>query len=300
MARTDDRFRVAYNALLDLCAGLGSDGALPSENALAAQIGVSRTVVRAGLRRLDDARIIRWDGRAKTLLRPPGPADRLIPADDRPDALDLEDRFFDWVVRFDVPVGATLNVARLARDFGAAPQMVQEFLAGLARFGLVERRPRGGWRMLGFTPDFAVELSEFRTVLELNAIERLIETPPSHPIWAELASLRADHQDLKARVATDYDQFPRLDERFHDALNSVVANRFVVESQKAIKLIFHYHYQWDKTDEPTRNAAAIDEHLALIDALLVRDPERARSAARRHLATARATLLSSMRDHRLG
>ena len=115
-----------------------------------------------------------------------------------------------------------------------------------------------------------------------------------------LAQLRRDHLSLKDAIDTDFHEFSKLDERFHLAINSVVKNRFIAEFQKVISLIFHYHYMWDKTEEKVRNAAAIDEHIAIIDALEARDAEAAQAAALRHLRTSRTTLLSSLRHHHLG
>ncbi|QDL91651.1 GntR family transcriptional regulator [Paroceanicella profunda] len=299
MARTDIRFREAFNALLDICSGLEGGASLPSENTLAQGMGVSRTVVRAGLQRLSDESIILWDGRAKTLLRRPDAADWLELRDEAPDTDALETRFLEWVLRFDVPAGTTLNVAQLSREFSVAPRTLQEFLAGLSRFGLVERRQRGGWRLLGFTADFAVELSEFRTVLELNAVRQLVALPPGHEIWPRLEALRARHLALAARVETHFHDFSKLDEAFHTTVTGVVKNRFVAEFQKVISLIFHYHYTWDKTEEKARNAAAIAEHLTWIEAMLARDAPASKAAALRHLRTSKTTLLSSMHSHRL-
>jgi DNA-binding GntR family transcriptional regulator len=59
-------------------------------------------------------------------------------------------------------------------------------------------------------------------------------------------------------------------------------------------LIFHYHYQWNKADERERNAVAITEHLDYMKALQTRDPKRIEAACRKHLASARETLLRSI------
>jgi DNA-binding GntR family transcriptional regulator len=299
MARTDGRFREAYNALLDICGELGPDQVLPAESTLAQRIGVSRTVVRSGLQRLSDAGIIRWRGRDKSLLRTPTTGDRLSLHPQAPDAEALESQFLDWVLRFDVPAGTPLNVAQLSRKFGVPPHTLQEFLASLSRSGLVERRPRGGWRLLGFTAEYALELSEFRSVLELNALRHVVAQPDDHPIWARLEALRAAHCDLLTRLETDFHDFSKLDERFHAAVNGLVRNRFVAEFQKIVALIFHYHYMWDKTEEKQRNGVAIGEHLAIIDALLARDLAAAEAAALRHLASSKTTLLSSLRGNNL-
>lgn len=299
MARTDARFRSAYNQTLDLIAELPIGAALPSELRLAEGLKVSRTVVRAVLKRLAESGIIGLDGRAKPLLRPTRPDDRLPEREDYITLRELEGRFLDWVLRFDVPADTPLNVAQLAKQFSVPPHMLQEFLAGLSHFGLVERRPRGGWRLLGFTADYAVELSEFRTLLEVNAARTVTRLPETHPIWAALDALDREHLQLLERIETDFRDFSRLDERFHGAVNAVVKNRFVEDFQKVISLIFHYHYQWDKQLERDRNEAAIKEHRWIIAAMKSRDPAAAEAAVRVHLATSKETLLASLRVNRL-
>ena len=71
-------------------------------------------------------------------------------------------------------------------------------------------------------------------------------------------------------------------------------NRFIADFHDIISLIFHYHYQWRKADEKERNAAAIREHLAYIEALTTRNEDRIETACRRHLKSARNTLLASI------
>lgn len=299
MARSDTRFRAAYNRLLDHCATLPLGADLPAESALADLAGVSRTVIRRCLARLKAGGLIAWDGRDKRLLSLPRDSDRFAhpPAPATP--ADLEHQFLDWVLRFDVPANTPLSVAELARTFAVPPHELKEFLAGLSRFGLVARRPKGGWMLLGFTRDFAVELSDFRKVLELNAIRQVVKAPADHPVWQKLADLRADHLAMRASLDRDFHAFSTLDKTFHQTVNSVVHNRFVAEFQKVISLIFHYHYLWDKSDEKRRNLAAIDEHLAIIDALESRDRDAALRAAGQHLRTAKSALLSSLRAHDL-
>ncbi len=299
MARTDARFRSAFNELLDTLAELPVAAALPSEVQLSQRLKVSRTVVRAALKALDGAGIIHLDGREKMMLRHPLAEDRLTLREDYISRDALEARFLDWVLRFDVPAETPLNVAQLAKQFNVPPHLLQEFLASLGQFGLVERRPRGGWRLLGFTADYAVELSDFRSVLEVNAVRAVVCQPDDHPVWPALAAIRRDHLSLLDRIDRDFHDFSPLDGQFHSIINSVVNNRFVTEFQKVISLIFHYHYQWDKTMERHRNEAAIKEHLRIIDALCARDGATAEAAALSHLATSKETLLSSMRGHHL-
>lgn len=299
MARTDTRFRQAHNAVLDMLTALPQGGGLSSDVQLAKQLGVSRTVVRAVVQKLNADGILQVAGRDKRVLRVPGKRDRLPLPEEHIGRAELEARFLDWVLRFDVPAGTGLNVTQLARQFNVPTHQLQEFLASLGQSGLIERRARGGWRLLGFTPDYAVELSEFRLVLEVNAVRTFAALPDHHAAWADLAHIRDRHLDLLERIDSDFHDFSPLDGQFHALINSVVRNRFVAEFQKVISLIFHYHYQWDKTMERFRNEAAIREHLTIITALQDRNGDAAEAASRSHLATSKETLLSSMRGHQL-
>lgn len=299
MARTDERFREAYNSLLDYCITLTKGDQLPAELVLADQLNVSRTIVRSALERLDMEGVIRWQGRDKKLLRTPLAEDRLDVQTEPLTPEELERAFLDWILRFDVPPGTALNVTEMARKFGVPLHSLQEFLASLSRFGLVRRRQRDGWELVGFTRDYAIELSDFRMVLELNAVSHLLTLPDDHHIWHELDALKAEHRILADEINNRYHDFSLLDERFHAAIGSVVRNRFVSEFQKVITLVFHYHYQWDKKDERERNFAAIYEHIALIEALKNRNEAEAMAAAREHLHTSKQTLLSSLRSHAL-
>jgi DNA-binding GntR family transcriptional regulator len=300
MARTNTRFRAAYNQTLNHLAHLTPGDALPSELKLAEEMKVSRTVVRAVLKRLADSGVIRLDGRHKQLVRTTNEADRLPEHDEYISLRELEERFLDWVLRFDVPAETALNVAQLAKQFSVPPHLLQEFLASLGHFGLVERRPRGGWRLLGFTSDYAIELSEFRALLEVNAARAVCALPDTHPVWKAIDDLDRQHVHLLNRIDTDFRDFSQLDERFHTTINAVVKNRFVSDFQRVISLIFHYHYQWDKQLERDRNKAAIAEHRRIIAAMLSRDAEAAQAAMQAHLATSKETLLASLRVNQLG
>ena len=234
MARSDTRYREAYNRILTYCETLPPKAPIPSETRLAEIAGVSRTVIRRCLTRLEELGLISWQGRDKHLLRQPRAEDRIAVPEAAADPSDLEQRFLDWVLRFDVPANTPLSVAELSRTFEVPQYDLKEFLAGLSRFGLVSRRPQGGWMLLGFTKDFAIELSDFRSVLEQNAVSQVVEAPVDHPVWAGLAQLRADHLALKQAIDRDFHEFSKLDERFHQTINSVVRNRFIAEFQKEL------------------------------------------------------------------
>lgn len=296
MARTNDRYKAAYNQLLDQVASGTVGDELESETNLAVQLGVSRTIVRSILERMTKVRMISWRGRRKKILRAVQPSDR-FPKDELESAAErLESKFLEWILRTDVAPDTRLNISMLSRQFEATPHAVQEFLIGFSRFGIVERLSTGGWILRGFTAHYAIELSEFREMIELASVRKLIALEPDHPIWAQLQDLERDHLELLESVNTRYKDFSLLDDRLHTTINSAQDNRFAREFQALISMIFHYHYQWNKRLEKQRNTVAIGEHLAYIAALQTRDWKLASAAALSHLATARQTLLASISE----
>ncbi|WP_404402074.1 FCD domain-containing protein [Pelagibacterium halotolerans] len=294
MARSNDRFKAAFNQLVDALGREKVGYELPSETILARELGVSRTIVRAILERLSKTRIISWRGRRKRLQRLPREEDRFSEREIENLTERLEGKFFEWILRTDVAPDTRLNVSLLARQFETTPHALQDFLTHFSRFGIIERRPSGGWILRGFTPEYAIELSEFREMIELESVRRLIEMPGDHPVWAQLDTIEQDHWALVDAIDTRYRDFSALDDRLHTTINSVQSNRFAREFQSLISMIFHYHYQWNKRSEKQRNAVAIGEHLNYIDALRTRDWIKAQRAASSHLATARKTLLASI------
>ena len=168
------------------------------------------------------------------------------------------------------------------------------FSIRFSRFGLVEKKSNSGWLFKGFTEDFALELFEIRMMFELRSARLFAELPGESPQWARLETLKRQHVDLLDNIDRRYHDFSSLDNRFHRLINEGSPNRFIDDFYDIITFIFHYHYQWNKVDEKERNKTAILEHLHYIEALQSRNRRRIESACRKHLRSARNTLLRSL------
>lgn len=293
--KTDAVFKRASNRAVEWLATLDLDADTGSEPAWARRLGVSRTTVRAIHRRFVAIGVLALAEKRRRLRRHPTAADRFPEAETRPVREIVEKRFMQWMLEGDRRPGQQINGLELAREFGVSASAIRDYLNVFARFGLVVRRPSGSWTFKGFTADFAEELFEIRAMFELRAARRFVALPIEHSAWRMLLAIRDEHVGLRAEGATRFAEFSELDERFHRFINDVSRNRFIVGFYDVISLIFHYHYQWNKRDERERNIMAIDEHLAFIDALLSRDVGLATAMCRRHLSTARATLLAAIR-----
>ena len=296
--KTDTVFKRAFNDALDLVSRLPEGGQLPSETALGAQLGVSRTTVRKVIASLNEGGIVTGGGRHRNVGATGDAVRRFPTAETVPMAAQVEERFMEWMLRDNARPGTAINELELARRFGVATTGIREFLNRFQRFGLIERRPNAGWVFKGFTTSFSLELFEIREMFELRSARALAAMPDASPHWTQLDALRCEHLQLLDEIDARYHDFSDLDSRFHRLISSAAPNRFIDSFHDIITVIFHYHYQWNKQDERQRNEVAIREHLTYIDALVSRNAGMVELACRAHLASARDTLLRSTASKR--
>ena len=293
--KADTVFKRSYNDALDLFSKVPPGQCLPSEASLCLALDVSRTTVRKVLRALAEANLISDPATKRCLPIAAGSSIRFQDSETIPRSKRFEQEVMTYLLRDNARPGTLINELDLARRFGVATTMVREFLNRFQRVGLIDRRPNGRWVFKGFTARFAIELFEIREMFELRSARLAVALPADDAFWSNLIDLKDRHLSLMARIDKDYAQFPDLDSAFHQLINAAHPNRFIEGFFDIITLIFHYHYQWNKADERKRNAVAIAEHIAYIDALLSRDPDRVEAACKTHLASARHTLLRATR-----
>jgi len=290
--KSDTVFKRAFNDALQLIAKIGEGQPLPSENMLKRQLQVSRTTVRKVLSTLAEQGMLSGGGRHRVVLSAdttmPFPQAETVSLSDQ-----IERRFMEWMLKDNARPGTAINELDLARRFGMATTGIREFLNRFQRFGLIEKRPNAGWIFKGFTTRFALELFEIREMFEMRSARSFSALPDHSPLWSSLELLREEHLRLLDNIDVRYHDFSELDSRFHRLVNSAAPNRFIDSFYDIITVIFHYHYQWNKHDERQRNAIAIKEHLAYIDALLSRKSAAVRLACKAHLMSAKETLIRS-------
>ncbi len=292
--KPDTVYKRALNATLNLL-GTGEFAAgLPSENHLRVRIGVSRTTVRKVLLELTERGILVEAGGIRLPGRPVGKDDHYSGPETTSRTEHVEQQFMEWMLRGGAKPGTLINELELARQFGVATNGIREFLIRFSRYGLVEKRSNSGWLFNGFTEAFALELFEVRVMFELRSARLFAELPESSPLWARLNALRREHLELLENVDAKFHDFSSLDNRFHRLVAESSPNRFISDFSDIITFIFHYHYQWNKADEKERNKAAIMEHLNYIGALQSGNRRGIESACRKHLRSARNTLLRSL------
>ncbi|HEX8603447.1 MAG TPA: GntR family transcriptional regulator [Pseudoduganella sp.] len=295
MARPPLVFKRSTNLLLEHIAGHVAIGEpLPTEQQMAALVEGSRTAVRSVLAHLHAQGLI-GDLKARRLLRKPRRKDYFELAELQPGSDRIREVLLERIYQRDMPPGAEFSEAELARASGTGTISVREFLIEFSRSGLIEKKPRGGWRLCAFDRSFAMELADVRQMFEFAAVDHFAQLPPDDPAFAQLDELIARHEQLGSVMPARHQDFPALDRDFHTFLIGLLNNRFAKSLYDSVSLVFHYHYQWDKDEELSRNQYAVHEHLDIMAALARRDFAGAREAMRIHLDSSRSTLLQGIR-----
>ena len=116
--KTEAVFKRAFNQTVDLIADYDDGDPLPSENALRAKLGVSRTTVRKVISTLNDRGIVTGGGKARIVRSQTKSIQWFPEAETVPQAAQVEKRFMEWMLRDNARPGTSINELELARQFG--------------------------------------------------------------------------------------------------------------------------------------------------------------------------------------
>jgi DNA-binding GntR family transcriptional regulator len=194
---------------------------------------------------------------------------------------------FDRIVTGHCPAGTRLREERLASEFKLSRTPVRDILNLLAQDGLVRRKPHCGVQVAGFTADDVEEVYDIRKALELLAVDCAVAR-------IHLQRLR----DLRARVAalagvSDVARHVELDQAIHGCIVEACRRpRLTAVLNQQLRLMRHFRYMGFK--DVGVIGRTTQEHGALLDALLARRADEARTAMAAHLEEAKRQVLSSL------
>lgn len=215
---------------------------------------------------------------------PKGKADMtdaaLLRTDDATERPDLTQQIRDAILDAQFAPHQRLIEADLSERYGASRAAVRTALLNLAGEGLVERLPNRGARVRAISVDEAIEIVEVRIGLETLCARKAAEnlTPADARQLKDLR--RAIEAAVRSGDLVGYSRLNQeLDRRIRDLSRHGTATQLLerLRAQSArhqFRLAFH----------PGRAAQSAPEHIAIIDAILARDPDAAEAATRAHLS----------------
>jgi DNA-binding GntR family transcriptional regulator len=174
--------------------------------------------------------------------------------------------------------GSWIDEMRLAEEYGISRTPMREALKVLAAEGLVTMKVRRGAYVTEVNEKDQRDVYHLLSLLESDAAAVVAERATD----AELQELQALHQELESAVEQT-DRFFAINEQFHMRVLAIADNRWrdqmVADLRKVMKL--NRHNSLLKTG---RLAESLQEHRAIVQALLQRDPALSAKRVREHFA----------------
>jgi DNA-binding GntR family transcriptional regulator len=195
----------------------------------------------------------------------------------------VKDRILQWILEGELAPGSRIVETRVARELGTSQAPVREALRDLATLGVVEMQAYRGARVRRPTKRELVEAMEVRAELEAMAA-RLAATRITEVCLAELRRLIADM--LKWADSGNVHEHARINTEFHAAVVRASGNRTLERTWSMLEPFARTYV--------TAAVPGIDlhwlgrRHIAILQALEVRDPEQAAEAMREHAREAEA------------
>ena len=292
MSRKNYLFQETVNTLLNKVQETMALGdVFASDMAIAQELDISRSTVRKALLHLESIHIIEKSGSKRIITTLPQKDHFFdIKAANIPKGEQVEEHFMHLILNGKIKPGDRFSELELARQSGCNTVAVREFLIRFSHFGLIVKKPRSQWQMKTFDEPFVDQLYEVRHLFEMHSLSCFMQLPDNHEHWQALESLLAEHHQLVPKIDEHYQDFSDLDKKLHTLLQNAHPNQFISQFYDIISFVFHYHYQWDKSDEKARNTVAIQEHIDIISKMLMKDLRGAIISLESHLNTAKSSL----------
>ena len=197
-----------------------------------------------------------------------------------PSAVRIRDDLRDAIASLRLRPGAAILEKDLARIYGVSRTPVREAVAKLVQEGLVSVFPQAGTFVSRIPLRELVETLVIRNALEATSARLAAERGSDDRVSAVAAILAGARE---AAAVGNEDLFHRADEAFHAAIAEAAGYPKLWHIVQQVKI------QVDRVrrltlPQPGRFARVVDEHDAVLRAIVGRDPAAAAGAMEAHLA----------------
>ncbi|ADU38431.1 DNA-binding FadR family transcriptional regulator [Variovorax boronicumulans] len=188
----------------------------------------------------------------------------------------------------------------LGEELGVSRTVVREAIKSLAAKGLIVTGPKVGTRVLpqdkwnwfdpdvitwqsraGLTPEFLRDLQDLRRVVEPAAVRLAAERAEEK----DIEEIERAYAGMKEAIENGGD-YVTFDLRFHNGLLSAARNRMLAQMSKALNALLRTSFEIS-TAKPDGPALSLPMHRAVLDAVILRNPDKAERAVIRLIDGAR-------------
>lgn len=192
----------------------------------------------------------------------------------------------DAIIEGDFVPNQRLVEADLSAQFDASRGAIRAALFDLAGEGLVERIQNRGSRVRAITIEEAIEITEVRLTVEGLCASKAAERITDEQI-REFQELRKEI--LNSVENGDIFGYSRLNQHLDQRIREIANQQTAVDVLERLRAKSVRH-QFRLSLQPGRAVISAQEHAAIIDAVISRDPVKAESATRTHMRSLIAAL----------
>lgn len=194
------------------------------------------------------------------------------------------------ILEFDVMPGERLSERGLEEALGASRTPIRAALMRLETEGLTGREGRG-WRVAPIDLTEVRAVMEYREIVEIGVVQRVVERAAEADIRALAAAVeaRSEHDDQPTGLRQGSD--------FHLSLAALSGNSFLRDAV-ADTLTRLARPRWLVVRTAESRARVRDDHRELIAALLARDADRASELVAAHTRATREQLVGFLVEER--
>jgi DNA-binding GntR family transcriptional regulator len=192
--------------------------------------------------------------------------------------------------------GTRLTEADLTSMFNVSRSTMRSVLSRLAQEGYVTSEVNRGVRTRDFTVEEARDILEARETLEAALAGKAAERATEEEIGA-LQQTLDEMADCRARG--DQAAYSQGNRRFHQQVKEAAHQHTLARAFDTLLYPLVMRQYRDLSAQHPR-AGSLEEHQAILLAIITRNPEAATAAMRHHVATARRALVLREQDTRSG
>lgn len=187
-------------------------------------------------------------------------------------------RIRDLIVSLEMPPGSVVNESRLREELKIGRTPIREALQHLARENLVRSIPHRGTFVTDVNITDLARITEVRVVLEAHAARLAAEKLAQ----GDRASIERLLDLVGSGSVSDQRDLMHLDQQVHRLVYRAARNSYLEATlERYFNLSLRLWYL--VLDREVRLREAVDEHVALLNAVLAGDGARAEDIMRRHV-----------------
>jgi DNA-binding GntR family transcriptional regulator len=188
--------------------------------------------------------------------------------------------------------GDILQIDKLAKEFGVSATPIRETLMRLEGTGLLKIIPNKGAQITEINIHDVRDIWEMRILMEPYAGKKSAKRISDD----EILKVIRDVQDLQNR-SFDGELYIKVDNDLHSLLFRHVENDYLYDAIERIQdhsLRIRYYAETSSADREKVVCQVCAEHLEILEALRLHDPEKAEVAIRRHLENGEKRTLAAV------